>query len=173
MSFMNHIIKKIKPFYFPLSLLLILSFSRLLPHPNNFTPIIAISIMAPYFFKNIYTSVVVIIFAMFISDIFLGFHETILTVYFSLLLICLIFYRFSSRFNLKNLYIYSISGSLIFFFISNFGVWLFQDLYEKNINGLISCYIYGIPFFKNTLISTLFFSYLSLTSDYIYKKKFA
>ena len=170
---MNHIIKKIKPLYFPLSLLLILSFSRLLPHPSNFTPMIAISIMAPYFFKNIYTSVVVIIFAMFISDIFLGFHENILTVYFSLLLICLIFSRFSSGFNLKNLYIYSFSGSLIFFCISNFGVWVVQDLYEKNINGLITCYIYAIPFFKNTLISTLFFSYISLASNYIYKKKFA
>ncbi len=59
----------------------------------------------------------------------------------------------------------------VFFLISNFGVWLLSGMYEKNISGLINCYIVAIPFLKNTIISTIFFSYLSIVSLNIYKKQ--
>ena len=44
-------------------------------------------------------------------------------------------------------------GSLLFFVISNFGVWFLGNLYTPDLNGLINCYILAIPFFKNTIIS--------------------
>ena len=49
-------------------------------------------------------------------------------------------------------------GSLIFFALSNFGVWITGTYYESNIEGLITCYIMAIPFFTNTLISTMIFA---------------
>jgi hypothetical protein len=85
-----------------------------------------------------------------------------LFVYVSLFLIVLIFFKISKKMNYKNLFIFSFFGSVIFFLISNFGVWLVGNLYERNINGLIECYFMAIPFFKNTIISTLIFSYSSL-----------
>ena len=54
------------------------------------------------------------------------------------------------------------SLSAIFFIISNLGVWFLGNLYEKNLEGLIKCYFLAIPFFKNTLFSTLIFSYTAI-----------
>ena len=58
---------------FALGLILLMVFSRLLPHPPNFTPIIAVAILSGYFFKNIYMSLFVLLFTMLASDLFIGF----------------------------------------------------------------------------------------------------
>ena len=74
--------------------------------------------------------------------------------------------------NFKNLFIYGFIGSLIFFIISNFGVWalgspgVYDIVYEKNLNGLVECYILAIPFFGNTFLSTVIFAYPAI---FIYK----
>ena len=159
---MQKVITNLKKEYFPIGLILILAFSRLIPHPDNFTPIIAIAIMGSYFFNNINLSYLVVLFSMLIADFFIGFYSHILFVYLPLFLIILIFFPLSKKINFKNLFIFGFAGSLLFFIISNFGVWLVSGLYEKNINGLIECYFMAIPFFKNTLVSTLIFSYSSL-----------
>ena len=150
---------------FPISLILILAFARLIPHPPNFTPIIAVAIMSGYFFKNINLSFLVLIVAMLLSDLFIGFYENVFFVYASLLLITFVFYKISKKINFKNLFIYSFTGSLIFFLVSNFGVWILGSpgvnniAYAKDFNGLVECYILAIPFFGNTFLSTLIFAY--------------
>ena len=45
-----------------------------------------------------------------------------------------------------------IRSCLIFFIISNFGVWFSSNTYNNDINGLITCYVMGLPFLKNSLI---------------------
>ena len=97
---------------------------------------------------------------MIISDFFIGFHDRLLQIYLIITLICILFDKFKKKVNSINLLYFSFSGSLIFFVLSNFNVWFFGDLYAKDINGLINCYIMAIPFFTNTLISTIIFSYL-------------
>ena len=150
---------------FPIGLILILAFARLIPHPPNFTPVIAVAMMSGYFFKNINFSFLTLLAAMFLSDLFIGFYENVIFVYGSLLLITFIFYKVSRKINFKNLFIFGFVGSLIFFIISNFGVWLlgspgvFDLPYERNLRGLIECYILAIPFFGNTFLSTLIFAY--------------
>jgi len=146
------------------SLILILALSRLIPHPPNFTPIIAMAIISNYFFKNIYSSILALSLSMFLSDIFIGFYTNMIFVYFSLFLINIIFFKINEKYkiNYKNIFLYGLAGSILFYLISNFGVWLLGDLYTKNFEGLISCYILAIPFLKNTLLSTIFFSYISL-----------
>ena len=91
-------------------------------------------------------------------------------VYTSLIIITFIFFRISKKIKYKNLYIFAFFGSLIFYLISNFGVWALDGLYEKNLNGLIECYILAIPFFKNTFFSTLIFSYSAYLVHNFYKK---
>ena len=138
----------------------------------NFTPVIAVAIMSGYFFKNIYLSFATLIVSMLIADLFLGFYENMVFVYLALLLISFGFYKLSKKINFKNLFIYGFAGSVIFFIISNFGVWalgspsLSNLPYDRTLSGLIECYIFAIPFFPNTFLSTVVFSYPAI---YIYK----
>jgi len=169
---MDNLINSFKKYTFPISLILILALARLIPHPPNFTPIIAVAIMSGFFFKNIYLSLGTLLIAMLLADAFIGFYNNILFVYLSLLLIAFIFYKISKKINFKNLFIYSFGSSIIFFVISNFGVWALGSPavnnipYEKSIEGLIQCYILAIPFFGNTFLSTVIFAYPAI---YIFK----
>ena len=84
---MKNLLNILKKEIFPISLILILAFARLIPHPPNFTPIIAVAIISGYFFKNFNLSVLILLTAMLISDLFIGFYENIIFVYLSLILI--------------------------------------------------------------------------------------
>ena len=169
---MQNLLNLLKKEIFPISLIVILAFARLIPHPPNFTPIIAVAIISGYFFKNINLSLLILLAAMLISDLFIGFYENVIFVYASLLLITFIFHKISNKINFKNLFIYSFVGSLIFFIVSNFGVWalgnpgVYDIAYEKSLSGLIQCYILAIPFFGNRFLSTLIFAYPAI---FIYK----
>jgi len=169
---MQNFINILKKEIFPISLILILAFARLIPHPPNFTPIIAVALISGYFFKNINLSLLILLVAMLLSDLFIGFYENMIFVYASLLLITFVFHKISKKINYKNLFIYCFAGSLIFFIFSNFGVWalgspgVLDVAYERNISGLVECYILAIPFFGNTFLSTLIFAYPGI---FIYK----
>ena len=169
---MQNLINILKKEIFPISLILILAFARLIPHPPNFTPIIAVALVSGYFFKNINLSLLILLVAMLLSDLFIGFYENMIFVYASLLLITFVFHKISKKINFKNLFIYCFAGSLIFFIVSNFGVWalgspgVLDVAYERNLSGLVECYILAIPFFGNTFLSTLIFAYPGI---FIYK----
>ena len=161
-NFLTKLFNFSKKDIFALGLILLMVFSRLLPHPPNFTPIIAVAILSGYFFKNIYMSLFVLLFTMLASDLFIGFYKNMIFVYLSLIMIVFIFFKIRKKINFKNLFIFGFFGSLVFFIISNLGVWFLGNLYEKNLEGLIKCYFLAIPFFKNTLFSTLIFSYTAI-----------
>ena len=169
---MQNFINILKKEIIPISLILILAFARLIPHPPNFTPIIAVALISGYFFKNINLSLLILLVAMLLSDLFIGFYENMIFVYASLLLITFVFHKISKKINFKNLFIYCFAGSLIFFIFSNFGVWVLGSpgvldvAYERNLSGLVECYILAIPFFGNTFLSTLIFAYPGI---FIYK----
>ena len=169
---MQNLLTIIKKEIFPISLILILAFARLIPHPPNFTPIIAVALISGYFFKNINLSLLILLVAMLLSDLFIGFYENMIFVYASLLLITFVFHKISKKINYKNLFIYCFAGSLIFFIFSNFGVWalgspgVLDVAYERNLSGLVECYILAIPYFGNTFLSTLIFAYPGI---FIYK----
>ena len=154
--------------FFRLSLIIfaILSFSRFIPHPPNFTSLIALSFYVPAIFGVRYISIVILSFA--ITDLYFGFHSTILFTWGSVILIGLI----SNYFNvsiLKRVF-GSLTGAFLFFLLSNFGVWV-SGYYGLTLEGLIECYIMAIPFFGYTLISTIFFSVIFETIIF-FKRKF-
>lgn len=158
---------------FSFIILFIMVLSRLIPHPQNFTPIIAVAMMSGYFFKNFKHSILVLAFTMILSDIVLGFHNTVLFVYLPLFLIVVFVFILKKDINSKNLFILGFGSSLLFFIISNFGVWLLGNMYEKTINGLINCYFMAIPFYKNTLLSTIIFSYSAYSANCFFQKKYS
>ena len=127
--------------------------TRLIPHPPNFTSAIAIAFYLPALFGVKYF--VVALTAFILSDILIGLHNLVLFTWGSLLLIGL-----SSKY-LQGFYyrILGVSGScLIFFLVSNFGVWFVTEIYANDLSGLISCYVMALPFLKNTLISSFVIS---------------
>lgn len=144
-----------------------LSITRIIPHPPNFTPLIASAIIAPYLINNRYFALLVPILAMFIADIFIGLSFFQIIIYFSILFVGL----FSSlKLSFKWISICSLAGSIWFFASTNFAVWLLTDYYPKNLDGLIYCYTMAIPFFKNTLLSTILFVSLFYVSIKYLKK---
>ena len=152
-------------------LILFSGLSRLVPHPWNLTPILAACLFSGYKIKPIGLAIFIPIFTVFISDILLGIYNGISWVYISYIFIIGIG-LFLSKFNsIQSKIISTISGTLIFFLISNFGVWISAELYPKSIDGLISCYLAGIPFYKNTLIGTVFYSSVFFTISELLEKR--
>ena len=90
-----------------------------------------------------------------LTDLIIGFHGTVLFTWGSVIVIGLI----SSKFIKNGLFRISgaLFGALIFFIISNFGVWSLGS-YGYSLYGLVTCYTLALPFFGYTLISTLIFS---------------
>ena len=143
----------------------ILAFFRIMPHPPNFTPILASAIMGPLLIKDRLYGTAIPIIAMFISDTLIGFHPYQFAIYFTILTISLIS---PMKKKYKLLGFMAISASVWFFMTTNFAVWVIWDFYPKTLEGLIICYESAIPFFKNTLISTLLFTgLLFILSNYL------
>ena len=102
---------------------------------------------------------------MIISDFFIGFHSTIFFVYGSYILITL-YGRLSKNITTVTV----IFSSIIFFFITNLGVWL--NGYPLTIEGFLACYMMAIPFFINTLLGDLFYSAIMIFSfKYLMKRQ--
>ena len=164
-------IKKKKNLYF-VTFVMILVFSRLIPHPPNFTPIISVAIMCGIIFETLLISLIVLIGSMLISDVLIGLHSGMIHIYICLIFISYLFFKFSKKINYKNLFFFSFLGSIIFFLYSNFIVWLNSGLYSQDLKGILECYILAIPFFSNTLISTIFYSYLTFIAINYIKNDF-
>ena len=150
---MNKIIKKYKHYILPVCLILALSFSRIIPHPSNFTPILAVGIFSGFYFKNFILSFFIVISSMFLGDLYLGFHSTMFFTYISLTVAVLLGILIE-RFKFKEILFTGLASSASFFIITNFGFWSLSGMYEKNFSGLLQSYLMAIPFFHNTLIST-------------------
>ena len=136
-----------------LGIFIVLAASRFIPHPPNFTSLLALSFYIPAIFGNRFIPALILSFI--ITDMFIGFHSVTLFTWGSVVLIGLLSNFFYS--NTKSRILGSLFGALIFFVITNFGVWSLGS-YGYTIHGLIACYTLALPFFGNTLISTLIFS---------------
>ena len=139
-----------------ISVIFLVSLTRIFPHPPNFTPILALAIFGGAYLPNRITAISLPIISMFISDLIIGFHSQIFSIYATIILLSILGHLMKTK-NFKNFAITGFTGSLIFFIITNFSVWLGGSLYPLTIDGIIQCYIMAIPFFHNTLISTILF----------------
>jgi len=151
--------KNLKNYFLPICLIIVLSFSRLIPHPWNFTPVLAMGIFSGFYFKNFILSSFIVVFSMFVGDLFLGFHSTMFFTYTSLI-IAVVLGLLIKKFKFTEILFYGVASSVCFFLVTNFGAWLTLEMYEKSLAGLLQSYILAIPFFHNTLLST--FLYLIL-----------
>ena len=168
---MNKHTKNFQSYSLPICLILILSLSRLIPHPSNFTPMLAVGVFSGFYFRNFLLGVLIVIFSMFLGDLYLGFHETMFFTYISLA-VAVVFGLLIKRLKFTEILFSGLASSVCFFIITNFGAWLTLGMYEKNFAGLLQSYVLAIPFFHNTLISTfLYLILLKLLFDFTIRKK--
>lgn len=140
-------------------LILAAAFSRLLPHPVNCTPIAAIALVGGvYLDKRI--ALIVPLAALILSDLVIGFHPTILFVYGSFLLIGFMGLWLKAHKKPIPIIGAALFSSLVFFVITNMGVWLTGGgwSYPKTWQGLIECYTLALPFFRNTIAGDLMYT---------------
>ena len=142
-----------------------IALSRIIPHPPNFTPVIAMAIFMPYLTRNLTSAMLIPLSAMFVSDLVLGFHSSMFWVYGSILIgTTLSHYTMSMKRTTLHLGSNALLASTIFFVVTNFAVWM-GGMYPMTFDGLLLCYTMAIPFFGNTLAGTIFYvSLLGLVS---------
>jgi len=145
---------------------LVLAASRFIPHPPNFTSLLALSFYVPVILGIRFLPILIISFL--ITDIIIGFHGLALFTWGSVLLIGLMSKFFIT--DLKTRISGALVGATLFFIITNFGVWSLGS-YGYTIEGLIACYTLALPFFGYSLISTLIFSCIIETSFKMMNKK--
>lgn len=129
---------------------------RLLPHSPNVAPIAALALFSGAMIPD-RRGFIIPIAALLISDLFLGFHTTMPFVYGSFLAIALMGTLLKRDVSPIKTGATSVVGSILFFLVTNFGVWMTSSMYEKSFSGLMRSYQMGVPFFRNTLLGDLFY----------------
>jgi hypothetical protein len=132
-----------------------LAASRFIPHPPNFTSLIALSFYVPAILGLRYLPVLLISFV--ITDLIIGYHSLTHWTWGSVLLIGIFSNFFIS--SIVTRLCGALFGALLFYIITNFGVWV-SGAYGYSLSGFITCYVLAIPFFGYNLISTIVFSSL-------------
>ena len=131
----------------------VLAASRFIPHPPNFTSLLALSFYVPALLGVRYLPALMISFV--ITDLFIGFHGVAFFTWGSVAVIGL-----ASKFFVSSIFgriSGALSGACLFFKVTNFGVWS-NGSYGYSIEGLTICYTLALPFFSYTIISTFIFS---------------
>ena len=138
-------------------MILAAAFSRLIPHPPNFTAVAAIALFGGIYFDKKWNAFLIPITAMFLTDIILGFHRNMVTVYLCFILITFIGLSLRNNKKITGIFLASISASVSFFIITNFSTWCLGTMYPKTGAGLAECFLAAIPFFHYTLLGDLFY----------------
>jgi hypothetical protein len=130
---------------------------RFVPHTPNFTPVAAIALFGAAFLNKRYALIVPLA-LMIISDIFIGMHNTVAFTWGGFALIAILGMKLKKQKNAKAVLFSSLASSLLFYAVSNFGVWL-MGWYPHNLKGLIDCYIMAIPFLRDFTLATIIYTF--------------
>lgn len=134
---------------------------------SNFTPVGAMALFGGCYFRDKWKAYLVPILTLWLSDLFLSFfvyyhelrwfYEGFLWTYGSFALM-VVMGMFIKKINIKSVAIAGVSAAVAHWVITDFGVWIGEQLYPKTMEGLIICFTVAIPYLKNMLISNLIFS---------------
>ncbi len=160
------------------------AFSRMVPHPFNFSPLGAIGVFGAAYFSKKWQAFIIPILATWLSDLFINnviyaqyypsftwFYEGFYWQYISYLVIVLISVFIMKTVNPSRVVLATLSSTAIFFLISNLGCWVGNPVYTQNFSGLMSCYMAGVPFLKGTLLGDLFYSSILFGAFYFAERK--
>ena len=159
-----------------ISLIVVGILLRFMPHAYNFTPVAAIALFSGVYLKRKYAIIVPLV-LMAVSDLFIGMHNVVIFTWGSFILAALIGILIRKNKSAARILGGSLAASLVFFIVSNFGVWL-MGWYPLNLKGLVDCYVMALPFLRDFTVSTLiytvlFFSAYELTARLVKETKLA
>jgi uncharacterized protein DUF6580 len=150
-----------KPRFFVLVLMIVAAAaSRLIPHPPNMASITAVALFGGACLSDKRLAFLVPMAALFLSDLVLGLYSHMEIVYGSFVLVVCVGLLLRKQRTPVRIAIATLTSSVLFFVITNFGVWAFESLYPKTLGGLATCYVAAIPFFQNTLAGDALYSAL-------------
>ena len=133
---------------------------RLVPHPPNFSPIDAMALFSGAYLGRRVLAFAAPLGALLLSDLVLGFYHGQATVYFTVALIVMIGMIALHRRSALRIGTAAIASSVLFFVVTNFGMWLSSGFYPRTLAGFEACYVAAIPFFQNTVAGDLFYTVL-------------
>ncbi|HSV87774.1 MAG TPA: DUF6580 family putative transport protein [Bacteroidales bacterium] len=141
-----------------MGVILFAAIMRLVPHYPNFTPVGALALFAGAHLANRWLAFSIPIAALLVSDILLGFHDMMIPVYVSFVLMVAIGGLFRNNIRVLTVGGGALAGSLVFFLLTNLAVWMSGTMYPTTLSGLVQCYVAAIPFFHMTILGDLFYS---------------
>ena len=140
----------------------------------NFSPIGAIALFGAAYFSRKWLAFAIPLAAMWMSDLLINnmlyprlfpdYYDGNFAwgvswwVYGAFAVVVLIGFALLKHVKVKNIVLASVLTAIVFFLVTNFGVWAGGTMYPKTAAGLGACYVAAIPFFWNTLLSNLLFS---------------
>ena len=131
---------------------------RLVVHPANFTPVLALVLFGSVYLDKKY-ALLLPLFLMMASDAVLGVHDMVLFTWGSLFLAALIGFWLRRHQSVRNIFLTSTASAVLFYLVTNFGVWL-VGYYPMTLSGLVDCYVLAIPFFRTMLLGTLLYAFV-------------
>ena len=181
---------KLKFSIFAVGLIIIAALSRILPHPPNVTPVAAMGIFGAAYFVSKKWAYVIPFLALFISDLVLNniflrsfipdatgliwFTKISLFVYLGFGLTIWLSKYLLKKINTSNIIKATLLASLIFYVVSNLGVWMTMPNAPMSIIGLIEVYIAGLPYLLNSILGNFFFVAIFFgIAEYVRSKEFS
>jgi uncharacterized protein DUF6580 len=143
-----------------IGMIAVVALSRLIPHPPNMTSVTAVALFGGAYFADRWLALLVPCAALLLSDMVLGFYPHMEVIYLTFALIVGLGFWLRKRRTATNIAGAALASSVLFFTVTNFGTWAFGSLYPKTMDGLLTCYLAGIPFFQNALLGDLLFAAL-------------
>jgi len=131
--------------------------ARLVPHPWNATPVMAIALFGGTYLSKRW-AVILPLGIVAISDALLGWHATVPFTWGAFALTGAIAWWIRTQPSASRIFAGALTGSTLFFLITNFGVWMTESLYPMTAAGLWQCYAAAVPFFRNTLAGDLIYT---------------
>ena len=142
--------------------------SRLIPHWPNFTAIVALGLFSGLAFGRKWTGSMLVLVTLLVSDLIInyslgypGISASYLWNYLPLMAMPFLAGQLSKNPSFGNLLGGSVAGSLLFFFVSNLGVW-FSGTYGLTLPGLAMCYTAGLPFLGSLFAGTVVYGLIFL-----------
>ncbi len=145
---------------------------RLVPHYPNFTPIAAIALFGGAHMGRKWLAFFIPFFALFISDLIIGFHGFMIPVYISFALVVLLGNLMRNNIKKGTVIGGALASSLLFFILTNFAVWAGSPFYPQTFSGLMQSYTMAIPFFHATVLGDLFYSGVFFGGFYLLQQRY-
>jgi hypothetical protein len=139
-----------------LSLIIIGILLRFAPHSPNFTPVAAIALFAGAYLKKKHALIIPLLLMAF-SDLAIGMHDVVLFTWGSFALITVLGFFQQKKTTAASTILLSFISSILFFIVTNFGVWLL-GWYPHTTSGLIQSYVMALPFLRDFALSTLIYA---------------